>query len=225
LANTKASAFTADNTPTTGDGFPYIGDLAGTPANKVTTYAGLRTALLGNLVTKSVPWVTLGQAVAPDGTGTINNPATPELMVSSGTQTTNTPKLSILGWLFDQSTDEHLLWNGPLPADWSAGATANIYYWAKATTGNIIWKAGMAPLTASADDLEVALFLAGDLATADTVPGTQGHFKKVTIALTSTGLAAGDFVSFFVGRDADNGSDTLAADAVLVGVELAYTAA
>jgi hypothetical protein len=225
LANTKASAFTADNTPTTGDGFPYIGDLAGTPANKVTTYAGLRTALLGNLVTKTVPWVTLGQAVAPDGSGTINNPATPELMVSAGTQTTNTPKSSVLTWLFDQSTDEHLLFHGPLPADWSSGATVNIYYTAKATTGDVIWKAGMTALTAATDDLDAAVFIAGDLATANTVAGTQGQFKKVTIALTATGLAAGDYVTLFVGRDADNGSDTLAADAVLVGVELQYTAA
>jgi hypothetical protein len=225
MANTKASAFTADNTPTTTDSFPYVKDVGSTPSNALTTYAGLRTALLGNLVTKSVPWVTLGQAVAPDGSGTGNNPATPELVVSSGTQTTNTPKSSYLTWLFDQSTDEHLLFHGPLPADWSSGATVNIYYTAKATSGDVIWKAGMTALTASTDDLDAAVFIAGDLATANTVPGTQGHFKKVTIALTATGLAAGDYVTLFVGRDADNVADTLAADAVLVGVELAYTAA
>jgi hypothetical protein len=225
MANTKASAFTADNTPTTTDSFPYVKDVGSTPSNALTTYAGLRTALLGNLVTKTVPWVTLAQATATDGSGTINNPATPSLVVSSGSQTTNTPKLSYMRWLFDASTDEHLVWNGQLPVDWASGATVNLWYTTSATSGDVIWKAGMAALTASTDDMDAAVFIAGDLATANTAPATAGQFKKVTIALTSTGLAAGDLVALFVGRDADNGSDTLAADAALVAVELSYTAA
>jgi hypothetical protein len=223
MANTKASAFTADNTPVTGDGFPYIGDLAGTPSNKVTTYAGLKSAMMP--ASLSVHWAHIGNVIAPDGTGTINTPATPELVVSSGTQTTNTPKLTYGTWLFDQSTDEHVICRGRLPSNWSSGATLKILYTAKATSGDVIWKAGIAPLTASADDLDAAVFLAADLGTANTVPATQGHFKEVSITLTTTGLAAGDFVVLFIGRDADNGSDTLAADAVLVDFELIYTGA
>jgi hypothetical protein len=179
----------------------------------------------GGVTTFGVPWANIATVIATDGTGTINNPATPELVVSTGTQTTNTPKLSYMGWLFDQSTDEHVICRGRLPSNWSSAATLKILYTAKATSGDVIWKAGLAPLTASTDDLDVALFLAGDLATANTVPATQGHFKEVSITLTATGLAAGDFVVLFIGRDADNGSDTLAADAVLVDFELVYTGA
>jgi hypothetical protein len=179
----------------------------------------------GGVTSFGVPWANIATLIATDGTGTINNPATPELIVSSGTQTSNTPKLSYMGWLFDQSTDEHVIVRGRLPSNWSSAATLKILYTAKATSGDVIWKAGLAPLTASADDLDAAVFLAADLATANTVPATQGHFKEVSITLTATGLAAGDFVVLFIGRDADNGSDTLAADAVLVDFELVYTGA
>lgn len=48
MADTKPSAFTEDSTPTSGDGFPFIEDIGGTPANKITDFDDLQTAVLAD---------------------------------------------------------------------------------------------------------------------------------------------------------------------------------
>jgi hypothetical protein len=161
--------------------------------------------------------------VAPDGSGTGNIPAAPEKVVSTGTQTTNTPKLSYVQLLFDQSTDEHWMWAFPLPGDYVSGGTVRLLWGAKVTTGNVIWKAGINSTDLSSEDMDAAVFVAADAAAASAVPGTVGHVKETTIALTVTGLTATEPVVVFVGRDADAGGDTAAGDAALVGLTFEYT--
>jgi hypothetical protein len=162
----------------------------------------------------------------PDGSGTGNNPATPEKVVSSGTQTTNTPKVSYVQLLFDASTDEHWQWQFPLPADYVSGGTLKLTWGSKGTTNNVIWKAGIVAGEPASTDLDAAVFLGPDLSSATAVPGTVGFVTETSITLTVTGLdvtGGSDMVILFVGRDADNGSDTSASDACLVGVALEYT--
>ena len=161
--------------------------------------------------------------VAPDGSGTGNNPATPEKVVSSGTQTTNTPKLSYVRLLFDASTDEHWIWNFQLPTDWVSGGTLRLVWSSKGTTNNVVWKGGVKSITPSSDDADAAIYVAGDLGTATAVPGTVGQNKETTITLTTTGFAAGEWLSVFVGRDADHASDTSTSDACLEALTLEYT--
>lgn len=161
--------------------------------------------------------------IAPDGTGTGNNPATPERFVSTGTQTTNTPKVSGVRLLFDQTTDEHWLWTETLPSDYGSGGTLKLKWGAKVTTGNVVWKGGAEIIDDSSTDVDVTVFNAGDLGTATAVPGTVGQVKGVDVTLTMSGATAGELVYFFVGRDADNGSDTAAGDAVLEKVTFEYT--
>jgi hypothetical protein len=161
--------------------------------------------------------------IAPDGSGTGNNPATPERVVSSGTQTSNTPKLTYTQLLFDQSTDEHWMWVFPLPNDYVSGGTVRLLWGSKVTSGNVIWKAGVKSADLSSTDFDAAVFVAADLTSAVAVPSTVGHFKESTITLTVTGFSATEPVCLFVGRDADNGSDTAAGDATLIAVTLEYT--
>lgn len=161
--------------------------------------------------------------IAPDGSGTGNNPATPELVTSSGTQTTNTPKLHFVRLDFDQSTDEHWLWQLVLPGDYSSGGTLRLNWGSDVTTGNVIWKAGVE--VAASLDWDAAVFNAADAAAASAVPGTVGITKEDTIALTMTGAAANLPIIIFVGRDADAAGDTAAGDAWLMTAALTYTSA
>lgn len=163
---------------------------------------------------------------APDQSGSGNNAATPEVVVSSGSQTTNTPKVTYTHLLFDASTDEHWLWTFQLPGDYSSGGSVKLYWGSKGTTNNVIWKAGIVAGEPSSTDMDAAVFIAADSSGAVAVPGTVGHFKETSISLTVTGLditGGSDMVVLFVGRDADNGSDNSASDATLRGVTFEYT--
>ena len=56
------------------------------------------------------------------------------------------------------------------------------------------------------------------------VPTVVGRIKAdTTIALTMTGAAANQFVVIFIGRDADNASDTAAGDATVYVASFEYT--
>lgn len=167
----------------------------------------------------------IASATLPDGSGTINNP--PEIVreVSSG-QTTNTPKATRTFAKFDASTDEHLCWNFEMPSDYSSGGTLTlIWKAATATSGDVIWKAGIAPTINSSTDDDAVAFTAADLSSASTAPGTQGQSVAPTITLTMTNVTANRNVTIFVGRDADNASDTMTGDAILMAVLFTYTPA
>jgi hypothetical protein len=165
----------------------------------------------------------LEQATLPDGTGTGNNP--PELIreVSTGTQTTNTPKRTRTFAKFDAATDEHLEWGRSLPADYVSGGTLRgKWKAATATTGAVMWKGGICFTTDGATVDSAIVFTAADAAAAATAPGTLGQTGEFTIPLTMTGAAANREFTVFLGRDADHASDTMAGDAVLVSLRLEY---
>lgn len=162
-------------------------------------------------------------AIFPDATGTGNAPATLVKVVSSGTQTANTPKVTPIVAAFDAATDEHLLWQFSLPADYASGGTIRLIWGAVPISGNVVWKAGCKPFDLTSTDLDAAVFVAADLLAATAVPGTSLVVREDTIALTMTGASAGDAIQVFVGRDADNGSDTAAGDAYLFHAVFEYT--
>jgi len=162
--------------------------------------------------------------VAPDGSGSGNNPASLTFEVSSGTQTTNTPKSSQLKLLFDGSTDEHWMFTVLLPGDYASGGTlrGKVKFTA-ATSGSAIMKAGQASTTDSSTDDDAKVFTAADVSSSITAPATQGQVVEFTIALTTTGMAVHRFCSVFIGRDPDNASDTIATDLELLALNLEYT--
>ncbi len=158
---------------------------------------------------------------APDGSGTGNNSAALSYVVSTGTQTANTPKVSRLILSFDATTDEHWLFQFQMPGDYGSGGTFRGKIKSAATTGNVIMKGGISESTGDVTD---DLFLAADTSAATAVSGTANTEVAFTITLTVTNIAANDEVVIFIGRDADNASDTVDANDIdLTSLTFEYT--
>ena len=167
-------------------------------------------------------------ALPADGTGTINNPPDFRVGVSTGTQPTNGPKVSELHALFGDAADEHLLWWFRMPANYASGGTLKIPFQnvtVQSGTTHVFWKAALAAITIGED---VAAKVFPTIDTLDvTLANNQaaGISTEGSLALSATALnsvAAGDWVCCFLGRDADNASDTAAGDMALPGVVLEY---
>lgn len=159
---------------------------------------------------------------ATDATGTGNNPAALSYEVSSGTQTSNTPKVSRLKLLFDPTTDEHWVFQFKMPGDYASGGTLRGQIGVNAVSpGNVYMKGG---ISESSGDRTDDLFLAADSSGAIAMPATANQGTEFTIALTMTSIAANDEVVVFIGRDADNASDTVDSDdAQLTSLNFEYT--
>jgi hypothetical protein len=123
---------------------------------------------------------------------------------------------------FDPSTDQHCMWQFAVPANYISGGTVTLDWGSANTSGNVIWLAGLMVAGTSGNVLSSA-YLNADTSAATAVPGTSGFRQETSIALTTTGMAAGLFASLFVGRDANAGGDTAAGNAWLFGAVLSYT--
>jgi hypothetical protein len=110
---------------------------------------------------------------------------------------------------FDPTTDETLhLWF-KLPANYVSGGTLVFNYSTNATTGNVIWKTAWCLLVSGTTDFDGAAFGTVTAQSANATPGTAGVTKEVSLDLAVTGAAPGDLLAVMLGRDADNGSDTV----------------
>lgn len=170
-------------------------------------------------------------ATPADGTGTINNPPAANVLVSTGTQPANAPKATLIEWLFDAATDEHLSWAFRMPENYSSGGTLKIQVKNKSTqvgTNSFVVKSCLAAVTPGAtENVDTKVFPAPDTLTI-TLANAQasGILVEGSLALSATALnsvVAGDEVTLFLGRDADNASDTATGDMSLVGLALEYT--
>lgn len=162
--------------------------------------------------------------VGADGTGSVNNAAALSMDVSAASQTTNTPKATALKLLFDGTTDEHWMFSLLLPEDYASGGTLRgIAKFTSATSGTAIMKAGQVTTVNSSSDDDALVFVAADVSSSITAPGTQGQTVPFTIALTATNMAANRQCRLFIGRDPDNGSDTITTDLELLSLNLEYT--
>lgn len=159
---------------------------------------------------------------ASDGSGTGNDLAALAFEVSTGVQTTNTPKVSRLKVSFDPTTDEHWLFQFKMPGDYASGGTLRGQIGVNAVSpGNVIMKAGISESSGNRTD---DVFLAADLSSAITMPATANQGTEFTIALTMTSIAANDEVVIFIGRDADNVNDTVNANDVdMTSITFEYT--
>lgn len=161
---------------------------------------------------------------APDGTGSINNTAALTYEVSTGTQTSGTPKASQLKLLFDGTTDEHWMFSFLNPGDYASGGTLRgKCKFTSATSGTAILKGGQGSSTDSNTDDDAVVFAAKDVSGTLTAPGTQGQVIEFTITLTTTNMGADKKIQMFVGRDPTNGSDTITTDLELTDVTYEYT--
>ena len=163
---------------------------------------------------------------ATDGSGSGNNTAALSYEVSTGTQTTNTPKATQLKLLFDATTDEHWCFTFAIPGDYSSGGTLRgVAKFTSATTNNAIMKAGQVTSVDASTDDDAVVYAAADVSGSIAAPGTQGQTVTFTIALTATNMAASRKCALFIGRDPDNASDTATGDLELLTLVLEYTTA
>lgn len=147
-----------------------------------------------------------------DGSGSTNASAGFERVVSTGTQTTGTPKVTYDRYVFGTTTDQFVGGVFRVPDDYVSGGVIGFEWGSDVTTNEVKWVAGMEPFDVSSTDTDAAVFNALDTTTAPTVPGTVGHVKNTEITLTTTGITAGEMVAVFVGRDQDHADDDAAGD-------------
>lgn len=109
----------------------------------------------------------------------------------------------------------------PAEFDSTADITIDIYYYANATSGAVIWGHSLVPVAASESIDPAQSFTDWD---ADTVPAVANTLKKVSKTLTAGehGILPGDHVFLAIRRN-DGGADNLAAAAVIVNVVITWS--
>ncbi len=140
----------------------------------------------------------------------------------------NFPQLTLVNrrpaLAFDAATDETAYWTGIAPQGLTGTITVLLYFvMASATSNNTVWEAALEAVTpGDATDLDATTsFDAANSSGAVASPGTAGHLAVATITMTNAdSIAPGDYFRLAVNRDANNGSDNAAGDALLLGVEL-----
>lgn len=131
----------------------------------------------------------------------------------------------ILSLNFDASTEEYAQFHVRLPKGWNAGTVSAIFEWSHpATTVNygVVW--GLQAVSI-ADNEAMAVAYGTGQTVVDTGGTTDRQYvSSETSAITIAGTpAAGEVQYFRVYRKAADGSDTMAVDARLHGIELFYT--
>jgi Protein of unknown function (DUF2793) len=138
---------------------------------------------------------------------------------AQGTSETTTNKIMLRTLDFDASTDEFAQFMIPMPKRWNEGTVTAIFYWTASATGDVVW--GMQGVAISNDDVLDAAFGTAQTVTDSVTAANDMMVSAATSAITIGGTPAeNDLVVFQVYRDADNGNDTLAADAKLIGIKL-----
>lgn len=131
-----------------------------------------------------------------------------------------------VGLAFDAATDEAAFWMFRAINYASGNVTVGIDWYADtATSGDVVWTVQLAAITPNTDtqDVETKALATANTAT-DTHLGTTGqrlHRIDVTVSNLDS-LAADDAMWIRLARDADNASDTMTGDAVVVGVTVSY---
>lgn len=139
----------------------------------------------------------------------------------------NGTNFPVSGLAFDAAADEFAYWKLIAQNYGSGNLTVNIEWYADtASSGDVIFDAAIAAITPNTDsqDVETKAFATVNSVT-DTHLGTTGqrlHLCTITISNLDS-LAADDVVWFRLSRDANNGSDTMTGDAIVVAVEITYS--
>ena len=125
----------------------------------------------------------------------------------------------------DTSTRIGLTGSANIPKNYnSSGTTSLIVVWtATATSGNVVWDFDYRAV--GGNDSE-SLDQSGNqesVSVTDAAPGASLRRLEASATLTASNIAADDTLQFTVFRDGTDGSDTMAADALLVSLILQYT--
>lgn len=191
-----------------------------TAANAVTlTNKTLNAESTGNAVT--LPFTTYvpaarcdnATATSPEWSFPTSNPGVPACQTGSNTQ------FGTMDFA-DGGSALSAQWHMRLPADWTGALDASLRWFTSATSGDVVWQVATI-CVADAETADPALNAASTVT--DTAKGTTLQLNDAAITgVTTTGCAAGEELFVKVLRDPGHASDTLAATARLVGVELTY---
>lgn len=139
----------------------------------------------------------------------------------------NGTNFPVLGLAFDASSAEAAFFAFRAVSYGSGNVTVTVDWYADtASSGDVVWGAQLAAITPDTDtqDMETKA-----LATANTVTdshlGTTGqrlHRASITVSNLDS-IAANDDVWLRLYRDAANGSDTMAADAIVADIAVSYS--
>ncbi len=130
---------------------------------------------------------------------------------------------------FDSGTAESAVFSGVMPRNYAGTTGVTVYiHWSAdgVTTGDVIWDVSFERIGDGQQDTDADGFAAVNSVT-DTAPATDGHVTIANVTFTDgadmDSVAVGELYRIKLTRDADNVSDTLAADAQLHSVEVKET--
>jgi hypothetical protein len=125
---------------------------------------------------------------------------------------------------FDAAAAEAAYWTLAVPVGYTSPLTAVISYaMASATSNAVVWDVAVEAITTGdSTDTDAGESLdTVNAASADTVPGTAGFMKQVSVTLTNgDSAAAADMLRIRVRRNGADAGDTATGDAFLFVVEL-----
>jgi len=141
-----------------------------------------------------------------------SNPGVPACQTGSNTQ---------YGTMdFADASDLSAQFHLRLPSDWSSTVDANFVWFTSATSGNVVWQ--LSTICVADDETSDPAFNTASTVT-DAAKGTTLELNDAAITtVTVTGCAAGELAFLKVQRNSAHASDSLAATARLVGLELTY---
>jgi len=118
---------------------------------------------------------------------------------------------------FDAATDEVAYLNVFLPPQYSGGQLKLELYWtALSGSGAVVWVCDMKCL---AHDAVITAASRATQSVTSTLTAAN-DLQRTEFTVTPNGAAANTWLQILIRRDADNGSDTLAVDANLIGLNL-----
>ena len=126
-------------------------------------------------------------------------------------------------WLFDASTDEHIVIAFIVPNNFSSAPVLDIFYkCTSATSGTAEWDCAVHCVTdGDSVDVDADAFDTVNSAGA-AVPSTAGHLDVITITLTNNdSMTAGDFCTLMLLRDIS--ADSVSADIEFIGADFQYS--
>lgn len=124
---------------------------------------------------------------------------------------------------FDQTTQEFVQFLVPMPKGWNEGTISAQFIWsATGGSGGVVW--GIQAVALSDDDATDAAFGTAQTVADTLLAANDVHISAETSAVTIGGSPVeGDMVAFQIYRLPSDGSDTLNADARLIGIRLFIT--
>lgn len=147
----------------------------------------------------------------------------PELILINGTGTVPWPSM---GYAFDAAADEYIYFVWKVRNYGSGNITLNIDWYNRSgtTTGNAVLSGAIGCITSGDTTSVEAKTLATATTATDAVNSNAKGMKTTAVTISNLdSITNGDFVALRVGRVGSNGSDTMANDLVIIGVELQYS--